>query len=141
MNNENIIVGTADVDVVTGTSQRPTAGFMYDIESQTFTNLNNLLPCGTDYNIIEALDINDSNVIVASASTKRPARNVRGEILTDDDGNEVLIDAVVAVMLNPTGAEPSDCSADEDTLERQGASTGILMFAMLFVASIFRRRK
>lgn len=141
MNNENIIVGSADVDVVTGTTQRPTAGFMYDIESQTFTNLNDLLPCGTDYNIIEALDINDSNVIMASASTKRPVRNVRGEILTDDDGNEVLIDTVVAVMLNPTGAEPSDCSADEDTLERQGASTGLLMFAMLFVASIFRRRK
>jgi hypothetical protein len=141
MNNENLIVGSADVDVVTGSSQRPTAGFLYDIEAQTFTNLNDLVPCNSEYNIIEALDINDSNVIVASALTKRPSRNVRGEIITDDNGNEVLIDTVVAVVLNPTGAEPSDCSADDEVLERQGASTSIYMFAMLFIASIFRRRK
>ena len=141
MNNQNIIVGSADVDVVTSSSQRPTAGFMYNIETQAFTNLNDLLPCGTEYNIIEALDINDSNVIIASAAIKRPDRNVRGEIVTNDDGSDLLVDTVVAVKLDPTGAEPSDCSADDDILERQGASTGIWMFAMLFVASIFRRRK
>ena len=140
INNNNLVVGEADVEG--GLSSRQKGGFLYDINSDTFSNLNNLIACDTDYNIVSADDINDSDEISASALVKRPSRDLRGNVLLNTDGEEVLIDTVIAVKLVPTGQGPSDCGSSEDDIvvERQGASNGIITVAGLTLIALFRRR-
>ena len=141
-NNNNLVVGSADVEATasSGTS-RKTAAFLYDIEADSFLDLNTLIACNSPFNLIEATDINDNNEIVVSAITKKPTRNARGEVIIDESGEEVLVDTVVTLKLNPTGQEASVCS-DEDlgVLERKGASTGFYMFALLILTTVFRKR-
>jgi hypothetical protein len=142
INNNNMVVGVADSDVLSNSnsSSRPTSGFIYDIDSDIFTNLNTLTTCDSEYDIIEALSINDDDVIVASALVSRPARNVRGEVVEDTDGNTISTQTIIAVQLTPTGEAPDSCSDEElGVLERQGASTGFLMVGLLFVSGLFRR--
>ena len=142
INNNNLVVGVADSDVLSNSnsSSRPSSGFIYDIDSDIFTNLNALTSCDSEYDIIEAVAINDDDVIVASALVTRPARNVRGEIVEDTDGNTISTQTVVAVQLTPTGEAADICSDEElGILERQGASTGFLMVGLLFVGGLFRR--
>jgi hypothetical protein len=142
VNNNNLVVGSADVEATasSGTS-RKTAAFLYDIEADSFLDLNTLIACNSPFNLIEATDINDNNEIVVSAITKKPTRNARGEVIIDESGEEVLVDTVVTLKLNPTGQEASVCS-DEDlgVLERKGASTGFYMFALLILTTVFRKR-
>ncbi len=139
VNNNNLVVGAADIEA-SNTSIRKTAAFLYDIEAETFTNLNTLISCNSPFNLIEATDINDNNEIVVSALTKRPSRNARGELVLDDSGQSVLVDSVVTLKLNPTGQAPSECSDEElGIVERQGGSTGIFVFASLALLTYFRR--
>lgn len=142
VNNNNLVVGSADVEATasSGTS-RKTAAFLYDIETDNFQNLNTLIACDSPFNLIEATDINDNNEIVVSATTKKPARDARGDIIIDESGNEVLVDTVVTLKLNPTGQAPATCS-DEDlgVEDRNGASTGLYMFGLLLLTCFFRKR-
>jgi hypothetical protein len=140
INNRNLVVGSADVEA-TRVANRKTAAFIYDIEADTFTNLNTLVGCESPFNFVEAIDINDNNEIIVSALTKKAARNARGELIQDDSGAEVLVDTIVTLKLNPTGQAPTICSNDDlGIADRQGASTGIFMFTLLSLATFFRRR-
>lgn len=140
INNNNLVVGSADVEA-TRVTNRKTAAFIYDIEADTFTNLNTLVSCDSPFNFIEAVDINDNNQIIVSALTKKAARNARGELIKDDAGEDVMVDTIVTVKLNPTGQAPTVCSDDDLGIpDRQGASTGIFMFTLLSFAAFFRRR-
>jgi len=135
INNNNLVVGEADRDAGIGLRQK--SGFLYDINTNTFSDLNSLLACDANFTIVAANDINDSGEIIASALVRRPARDVKGE------ETEGLVDTVIAVKLMPTGQEPSDCGPSEDdifAIERQGASVGFLTLLGLLVISVFRRR-
>jgi len=141
INNNNIVVGDAESEAGQGVRQR--SGFVYDIDTDTFSNINELVTCDSGYNIFALNDINDSGEIIGDALVKRPARNFKGEVFLDSDGNEVLVDAFVAVKLMPTGEAASDCGLTDDEaalLERQGASVGILTTLGLLMISLFRRR-
>jgi hypothetical protein len=141
INNSGVVVGAGDIEATASTARR-TAGFVYDIEADTFLELNALISCERqlDLTLIEGVDINDSGDIVATAIAKRPSRNVRGEILKDANGDDLLVDTWITVKLSPTGDAPAVCSEDEsDVLVRNGASTGLLLFSMLFGAALFRR--
>ena len=141
INNNNVVVGDAESEAGQGVRER--SGFIYDIDTDTFNNINELVTCDSGYNIFALNDINDSGEIIGDALIKRPARNFSGEEFVDSDGELVLVDAFVAVKLVPTGQAPSDCglSDDEEALfERQGASVGILTILGLLVISLFRRR-
>ena len=140
MNNNNLVVGDAEA-IVTSTS-RIRNGFLYDIEADSFTNLNTLLPCDSPYTIVAGNDINDSDEIIADAVIRRPRRNFKGEVLTDADGNEQIIDTVVAVKLVPTGNEPAECEKTEDeksATERKGASVGYFVILGLCGITFLRR--
>jgi hypothetical protein len=139
LNNNNLVVGSADIEA-TNTSIRKTAAFLYDIEADTFTNLNTLISCSSPFDLIEATDINDNNEIVVSALTKRPSKNARGELLLDDSGESILVDTVVTLKLNPTGQAPAVCTDEElGVIERQGGSTGVILFTVLAFTTYFRR--
>jgi hypothetical protein len=140
INNDNLVVGEAESEAVQGTRRR--SGFLYDITTNTFTNLNSLIPCDANVNIIAANDINDSGEIVGDALVQRPARSLRGTDLLDSDGEVVLVDTIIAVKLIPTGNEASDCGlTDEEQVasERQGAGVGILTILGLLLISVFRK--
>lgn len=140
INSSNLVVGAGDVEASASSAARKTAAFLYDIEADTFSNLNTLIPCDSKFDLIEALDINDSGEIIASALTKTESRDARGNLFKDESGNNVMVDTVVTVKLTPTGTSADACSnAERGVAERQGASSGILLFAMLFLSMLFRR--
>ncbi|WP_395343117.1 DUF3466 family protein [Ningiella sp. W23] len=141
INNNGIVVGNAEV---TGTNQGPprTAGFMYDSQNDSFVNLNDLTACDSPYEIVAANSINDSNEIVADATIVRPLRNVRGEPILDANGDALTETTVLAVKLNPTGADAPDCGLvvdDETLVERQGAGIGGFVLLMFSALLGFRR--
>lgn len=145
INNNNLVVGEAEVDSINGTRRRN--GFLYDIDTDTFTNLNDLLPCESPFSIVGANDINDNNEIIANALVRRPARGVDGEILLNADSEQVLIDTVVAVKLSPTGQATSECGLTDEEIsefERQGASVSFFSLIGLFglvVVRLFRNSR
>jgi hypothetical protein len=140
VNNNNLVVGSADVEATNAVS-RKTAAFIYDIEADTFTNLNTLIRCDSPFDLIEGKSINDNDEIIVSALTKKPSRNKRGEAIKDDNGGDIMIDAVVTLKLNPTGQAAAVCSDEELGIEeRKAASTGMFLVTILAFAAFFRRR-
>nr|WP_136249481.1 DUF3466 family protein [Ningiella ruwaisensis] len=140
INNNGIVVGDAEV---TSTSPRRRAGFVYDIEANTFLDLNTLIACDSPYSIIGANSINDDNTIVADATVLRAERNERGEVILDENGEEVLETQVVALKLTPNGEDAPECSPSEEEVaatERQGASGSVLMLLMLGAFALLRRK-
>jgi hypothetical protein len=141
INENGIIVGEGEVETHNDSTTNPRRkhAFMYDIASKTFTNLNDLLTCNSDYTIIEARDINDNNEISASALVKAPRRDAKGVLMLDAvTGEQLLEDVVRAVTLKPITGEIEDCSEIEEKIERQGAGLGFISFFALLTFG-FRR--
>jgi len=141
INESGIIVGSGEVETHNDSAQNPRRrhGFMYDINSQTFTDLNDLLPCLSDYSVIEAVDINDLNEISASAVVTVPRRDAKGELMLDENGDQLNEDIVRAVKLVPIAGEIEDCSKVEEKIERKGASTSFFALFSLFAFGFTRR--
>ncbi|MBT3137209.1 DUF3466 family protein [Alteromonas sp. ALT199] len=142
INNNNIVVGKADVDATSDTL-RETAAFMYNIDTEEFLDLNDLVSCDNTYELIEAVDINDDNEIIANARIKTNSKYVTGVDIINSSGETELVDAVVAVKLSPlANGSIDDCELpdDEQPFERSGASTGWLSFFGLIAAAFVRRR-
>ena len=64
INDNNKIVGITEV-FTPGTSARSNVGFVYDLPTNTFKDLNSLLQCNSGYNIVSADDINQNKMILA----------------------------------------------------------------------------
>ncbi len=142
INNNNIIVGKADV-VASSDTQRQTAAFMYNIETKEFTDLNDLVSCDNDYELVEAIDINDNNEIIANARIKQPSRYVTGVEIINNTGETELVDTIVAVKLSPiANGTIESCEVPDDELpyERKGAATGLFSALGLLLAVVMRRR-
>jgi hypothetical protein len=140
MNNNGIVVGDAEVEAIQNPRLR--AGFMYDIAKDEFINLNTLIACDSPYQIVAANSINDNNEIIADAVLLKPQLNALGEPALDANGEALTQTAVVAVKLNPTGAEAPTCPPSEAELQdtvRQGASNSLLF--MIFCLSILGLRR
>lgn len=142
INNSGVIVGYGQVEASVGNAPRRTAGFIYDDNSQEFQNINSLLQCGSSFSIVQANGINDANEIAATAVIQKPARDIRGELLLDSDGAELLVDRIVAVKLMPiSGGTIEDCDVDDQVLDRQGAGIGWLsIFALLLLGTRLRSK-
>jgi hypothetical protein len=140
INNNGLVVGYGDIDAsLTG---RRTGGFLYDNEAEQFNGIQDLINCDSPYTIVQANSINDKNEIVATALYKGPARDSRGEIILDSAGNEIIVDLVSAVKLEPiAGGEIENCEiTDEVNKQRQGASvTWMLALGMVLLG--WRRYK
>ncbi|WP_334020675.1 DUF3466 family protein [Alteromonas sp. S015] len=142
INNNNIVVGKADVDATSDTL-RESAAFMYNIDTEEFTNLNDLVSCDNPYELVEAVDINDDNEIIANARIKTTNKYVTGADIINANGETEDVDTIVAVKLSPlANGSIDECEIPDDELpyERKGAATGLLAFLGLFTAVFLRRR-
>jgi len=141
INENGIIVGDGEVETHNDSTTNPRRrhGFMYDINSGVFTDLNNFLPCDSAYTIIEAVDINDLNEISATSIVKVPRRDAKGELMYGDDGEQLMEDVVRAVKLVPIDGEIEDCSQVEEKVDRQGAGLGFVSLFALFSFGLIRR--
>lgn len=133
LNNQNQIVGRAEREQLQ--SQRRTVGFVYDIETDTINDLNDLIPCDSGYRIIEATAINEQGEILVSAMT---------EYETTVDGRDYEGESVQTLVLRPSESV-SPCTSDADKQERKGASMSPIQLGFLsllgVIAFITRRRK
>lgn len=134
INNNDLVVGYGEVDAsLTG---RRTEGFLYDHQANQFNGIKDLISCDSPYTIVQANAINDKNEIAATALFQGPSRDSRGNIILDSAGNEIIVDLVAAVKLEPIeGGEIESCDVtDEINKDRQGASiTWLIGFGLLLL--------
>ncbi|GAC13263.1 DUF3466 family protein [Aliiglaciecola lipolytica] len=122
INNQNMVVGYGDSELTTSGTSR-TGAFLYDYRNDIFNQINTLIECNSQYNIVEAHAINDDNVIVATATVTEAVRNLSGEIVYDEYGAETTTTHYVAVQLEPiSGGSIDNCDALEADVLRQGGS-------------------
>ena len=141
INNNDIVVGKSDKNINAGSNVRETHAFMYDIETDTFTDLNDLTSCDSPYTLVEAVDINDNNEIIANARIKAPRRYISGANILNEDGETVEDDVIIAVKLSPqNNGEIEQCGEEDKGYERKGATLSPWWLLLLGLAG-FRRRK
>jgi len=141
INEHGMVVGDGEVEThnVSQGNPRRTHGFIYDTNTDTFTDLNSYLPCNSAYTIIEARDINENNEVSATAIIKVSRRDSKGELMYDSDGVLLVEDVVRAVKLSPIAGEIEDCSKVEEKVERKGAGFGMLSLFFLSLLGFARR--
>ena len=145
INSTGIVVGEAEIETHNDSVNNPrrTAGFMYDTSSDSpvMTDLNTLLTCNSEFNIIKANDINDEGLISATAVVKSDSYDAKGELRLDASGNAVRVDVVRAVLLKPiVDGVIDNCDSVEEKVERQGASiSSIAIFALFSILGLRRR--
>lgn len=142
INNNNIVVGKADVEASTETT-RETHAFMYNIDTDEFVDLNDYISCDSDYTLLEALDINDNNEIIANARVHEPATYITGNEIIDAEGQTSMTYDIKAVKLSPiTNGSIESCEVVEDQpYERKGASMSVWWLTLMAALVAFRRRK
>ena len=140
VNNVGFMVGEGEIETHNSSTRR-TAAFLYNSNNDVFSNLNDLTECASAYDIFEARDINDSNVISASAIFTEDRLDAKGKLVRDDNGNPVREDVVRAVILEPMDDDGQVCTAEEEgKVERQGASFSVFGLFSLFTLLGLRRR-
>ncbi|WP_068546412.1 DUF3466 family protein [Thalassotalea crassostreae] len=141
INNNGKIVGRGEHN--TDSNPRRHHGFVYDIETDVFADVNDLLSCEDQlaYTIIEARSINDSDQILGTAWYTETRRDSKGELIYDENGEPVIENVLRAVYLDPIAeGEIEDCGEElEENVERKGASFGLLGIFAFMVAG-WRRR-
>ncbi len=145
INNSGLMVGEGEIETHNESNLNPrrTAAFVYDMNDDIFTNLNNAIPCSLrlTYDILEARGINDSGMISATAIVKTDRRDAKGEIMLDDNGTALREDVVRAISLEPMPDDGETCTAEEeDKVIRQGASIGFSGVLSLIALFGLRRR-
>lgn len=148
INNNNIVVGEADAEA-SARSLRERHAFLYNINSDEFVNLNDLISCDSPYTLISATAINDNNEISVTARASLPVKLPNGFELFDERGEPVLDDATVALKLTPIqNGEIESCGTSGNgnggspllTTDRQGATTsGIVLIFLAGVIAIRRQ--
>jgi len=145
INNAGLVVGEGEIETHNESSQNPrrTAAFVYDMNDDIMSNLNNLIPCSDrlKYNILEARGINDDGMISATAVVKSDLRDAKGELLLDDSGNPLKEDVVRAISLEPMAEDGEVCTPEEEgKIERKGGSFGFgSLFAFISLLGLRRR--
>ncbi|WP_100657350.1 DUF3466 family protein [Alteromonas flava] len=141
INNNNIIVGESEIEA-SAEQVREKNAFMYDVANDSLVNLNTLLECDSPYTLVDAVDINDNNEIIANARIRQEGKNIRGETFLDENGNTVIEDTVYAVKLVPiANGQIDDCQLIEEPIERKGASTYPAVLLGLLGMVFWRRKK
>lgn len=143
INNNNIVVGRSEFEATTD-GVRETRAFMYDLETDTLTNLNTLIGCDSPYTLVDAVAINDDNEIVVNARVSQNATYITGNEIVNDEGEASEVDNIVALRMTPiANGEIEDCaveSQEEEKYERKGAAINVLWLGLLGLAIGFRRR-
>ncbi|WP_406667785.1 DUF3466 family protein [Gallaecimonas sp. GXIMD1310] len=153
INDQGLVVGSADWERLPPSSSRRRHAFIYDTSTKTFTDLNNLLEfdsslvtqdysgstCNAraDWVLEDAVAINDNGDIAATAVTT--LRDSSGAPILDADGNKQYV--LRAVKLVPTADTPQSCTAEQDQpYKRKGASFGFWGVLAMAGLGFWRRR-
>jgi hypothetical protein len=145
INNSGLMVGEGEIETHNESSQNPrrTAAFVYDMENDLFTNLNNTIACSLrlTYDIIEARGITDAGLISATAIVKVDRRDAKGEIMLDANGTPLREDVVRSISLEPMPDDGEVCTAEEESkVIRKGASVSFSgLFAVLALFGLRRK--
>lgn len=142
INDNGQIVGRAEI-IIGGTTDRRQHGFVYDIASDMFQDLNNLVGCNADYTIVDASAINNNGEILATVLQQSPRLDAKGQPVLDADGNPVLDEQAKAVKLLPiANGEQENCNTEQDTYERKAGGLGSVGLLLLAGFGLwFRRRR
>ena len=142
INDNNLVVGTTEAFTDQSSSRRSVA-FLYDINTEKFTNLNTMLKCNAGYTLVSAMDINEKNVILATAVKTVDKKDIKGDVIKDSAGNTVKEEVAVSVQLNPVaGGSIDNCTPSEDAdYQRKGGSLGLVSLSVLMLAGLLRRRR
>lgn len=144
INNNGKFVGEGEVETHNDDANTPRRreAYVYDIETETINNLNALTQCDSPYTIVEARDINDNNIIAATALIKQDRLDAKGNVMVDESGTTLTEDVVRSVILEPIpGGEIDECPQEEIKVVRKGASLSIFSLFSLIGFAVFRRRK
>ncbi len=145
INNAGLMVGEGEIEAHNESTQNPrrTAAFVYDMNSEIFSSLNDLIPCSDrlTYDILEARGINDAGMISATAIVKVDRRDAKGALMLDNSGNPLTEDVVRAISLELMPEDGEVCTAEEaGKLIRQGAGFGFgSLFALLSLFGLRRK--
>lgn len=140
INDNNQIVGQAEV-IMGGTTSRRNHGFVYDIASDRFTDLNNLVGCNSPYLVVDATDINNNGEIIATALVKKERKDLMGEVVVDEQGNPLREELAVTVKLQPVAnGEPENCGSEDTEYKRKGGASGFGWLALSAALVWLRRR-
>lgn len=138
INDHNVIVGKADV-LLANTPFRRDRAFMMDLTTKTFTDLNTLLSCNSEYTLVDALSINNQGEILATALVEKEQRDLKGDLILDEAGNPITTKLTTTVRLQPIANGSADnCGDIEDTYSRQ---TGSFSFAWLLALGLIGWRR
>lgn len=135
VNNAGIVVGSAEIEASLST-QRRRVGFMYDLNNPDagFINLNDAVACESGYFIVSAEGINEQGDVVATV--------VEPSEYTDEDGEVQTEQLAKTVVLTNVGGELNNCDAEEQLVERQGASSSpFAFFGMLLIGGLITIRR
>ena len=144
INNSGLIVGEGEVETHNESVQNPrrTAAFVYDMNSDVFSNLNDMIPCADrlNYDILEARGITDAGIITATAVIKVDLRDAKGELVLDENNTPIKEDVVRAISLAVMAEDGEVCSAEEEgKVVRKGA--GFSFTALFALISLFGLRR
>lgn len=134
INNNGQVVGVGQIDATQGQGAvRRNTAFMYDINTDTIVDLNSYLPCNSEYNILDAVDINDAGEIAVVAVRVVP---------TTEDGNTQDTAQLRSLILTPD-ASAEVCQQQDTQNRRRGAANHPIWLATLalFALMTLRRRK
>lgn len=136
INNNGLMVGSAEIDSSLQTTRRR-VGFVYDLNNPTagLLNLNDAIGCSSDFLIVSADAINNQGEILATALEQVE--------VVQDDGQASQQILTRTLKLSPiSGGEINNCNDDGQTIERQGASTGLFgALAMLLIGGLITIRR
>ena len=135
INNAGLVVGSAEIDSVLNGPRRR-VGFLYNPNNpeQGLINLNDAVGCDATYFIVSADDINENNQIVATA--------IRENQISNEEGVTFDEQVAVTLILDESDGEITNCTDEENIVERQGAATSpVTLFAMLLIGGLITLRR
>lgn len=118
INNQGQVVGEYDYEASSAQLTRRQHGFLYNVESGEFEDLNDLLPCDSPYEVVQANHINEDGTISATALYNT------GDVDTEEDwvARGIVLRPVQGGTIEQCDNDDGSQTGDEVTSHRSGGA-------------------